>query len=448
TLSWKQSTHYDNKAGIIVNCVDCHLPPEGIDYVYAKAVTGMRDVYGKVFKDSADFNWSQKSQLEFAKAHVYKASCIHCHTNIFPRQLSQKGGDAHVYYDQNKETMRCINCHLHVGHFIEKPEEDLSVPEMKKLYTAAAVVDSFKNFTETIPNSYIYFNMVAIPKGEFTIGSPIDEEFRQDDEGPQKKIKIDPFWIGEIEVTWDEYQQFMKETGKEGRSEDQYAMIASGKKLDGITGPTPPYGNPGQGWGKGKFPAITMTHFAATVYCEWLSEKTGKKYRLPTEAEWEYACRGNKSGAYFFEGDPDDYSSETFLNNIFGADTSIINSYLIYKENSGFRTHLPNKVKANPFGLKNMLGNVKEFCSDFYSENIYSTYTDGQLNPKGPSAGDEKVVRGGSFKSDAADLRIAARDRTNLKGWMFTDPQVPKSRWWYSDCKDVGFRVVCEFENK
>jgi len=447
TQSWKLSTHYDNKAGIIVNCVDCHLPPEGIDYVYAKTLTGLRDVYGLIFKDSTEYNWGQKSQLEFAKKHVYKSSCIHCHTNLFPRQLSQKGGDAHVYYDQHKETLRCINCHLGVGHYHEKTEEEFIIPEMKSMYTSAAIVDSFKNFTETIPNSYIDFTMIAIPNGEFLIGSPPNEDFRKKDEGPQKKIKIDKFWMGEIEITWDEYLLFMKETGKEGRSEDQYAMLAEGVQIDGISGPTPPYGNPGQGWGKGKLPAITMTHYAATVYCEWLSEKTGKKYRLPTEAEWEYAARANSKGAYFFDGKPSDYSEETFWNSIFGADTSIINSYVIYKANSGFRTQLSNKVKPNPFGLKNMLGNVKEFCSDYYSENTYSNYHEGQVNPIGAAHGDEKVVRGGSYKSDAADLRISARDKTNNKEWMLTDPQIPKSRWWYSDSKDVGFRVVCEFQN-
>jgi formylglycine-generating enzyme required for sulfatase activity len=101
-------------------------------------------------------------------------------------------------------------------------------------------------------------------------------------------------------------------------------------------------------------------------------------------------------------------------------------------------------VKANPFGLKNMLGNVKEFCSDYYNENIYSEYDEGIKNPKGPSTGTEFVVRGGSFKSDASELRISARDKTDQKAWLVTDPQIPKSRWWYSDNKEVGFRVVCE----
>jgi formylglycine-generating enzyme required for sulfatase activity len=442
--SWKKSTHFDNKAGMAVKCVDCHLPPDGIEYTYAKIVTGLRDVYGTIFKDSSEYNWQEKSQLEFAALHVYKSGCLKCHTNIFPRQLSPKGGDAHVYYDQNKDKLRCINCHLHVGHYSEQIEEEREEIITYEKYESPAKVDSFINYTEKIPGSYISFNMIAVPEGEFIIGSPESEEFRENDEGPQRRIKLNGFWIGETEVSWNEYLQFMKETGKEGRSEDQLDAIRKNKDVDGITGPTPPYGNPGQGWGKGARPAITMTHYAAQVYCQWLSEKTGKKYRLPTEAEWEYACRAGTDGAYFFAGDPSDYSNETFWNSIFGADTANINSFAVYINNSGSQTHTPEFVKANPYGIKNMLGNVKEFCSDYYSEEAYENYSDGVLAPKGPDSGTEFVVRGGSYKSDASELRTANREMTNQKAWLMTDPQIPKSRWWYSDSKEVGFRVVCE----
>jgi formylglycine-generating enzyme required for sulfatase activity len=290
--------------------------------------------------------------------------------------------------------------------------------------------------------------MIAIPKGQFLIGSPADEEFRQEDEGPQVEVNINEFWMGETEVSWNEYQLFMKETGREGRSEDQINAIKNNLEIDGITGPTPPYGNPGQGWGKGDKPAITMTHYAAQIYCEWLSQKTGKKYRLPTEAEWEYACRAGTEGAYFFDGEPADYSEYKFWNQIFGSDTSIINSYIIYKRNSNSQTHKPSSVKSNPFGLKNMLGNVKEFCMDYYTVDIYKNYKDGISNPKGPEQGEQSVIRGGSYRSDPAELRVAARDKTNEKAWLITDPQIPKSRWWYSDNKEVGFRVVCENKDK
>ncbi len=111
--------------------------------------------------------------------------------------------------------------------------------------------------------------------------------------------------------------------------------------MDAISGPTPPWGAPDQGWGRGSRPAITMTWQAANVYCEWLSQVTGKKYRLPTEAEWEYAARGGSEKPYFFDGDPGKYTSKGFLKKIFGTDTSLISSNVIYKENSLAKTQEP-----------------------------------------------------------------------------------------------------------
>jgi len=101
----------------------------------------------------------------------------------------------------------------------------------------------------------------------------------------------------------------------------------------------------------------------------------------------------------------------------------------------------------NPFGLKNTSGNVAEFCSDYYSPTAYRNDSTDMVNPKGPARGSEHVIRGGSFKSDARDVRSAARDYTKTKAWLVTDPQIPKSIWWYSDCIDVGFRVVCEADS-
>ncbi|MBN1819820.1 MAG: SUMF1/EgtB/PvdO family nonheme iron enzyme, partial [Prolixibacteraceae bacterium] len=111
------------------------------------------------------------------------------------------------------------------------------------------------------------------------------------------------------------------------------------------------------------------------------------------------------------------------------------------------RTQEPSFVKANPFGLKNMLGNVAEFCLDYYDPAVYEKYPAGIIkNPRGPRSGEEHVIRGGSFLSSARELRAANRNYTKTKEWLVTDPQIPKSIWWYSDCKHVGFRVVCEFD--
>jgi formylglycine-generating enzyme required for sulfatase activity len=190
-----------------------------------------------------------------------------------------------------------------------------------------------------------------------------------------------------------------------------------------------------------------MTPHAAKTYCEWLTQKTGRKYRLPTEAEWEYAARGGTSGPYFFDGDQKKYNEERFLNKIFGADTSNINSHIVYNANSSGTTATPDAVHENPFGLVNMLGNVSEFCQDWYDEKAYAAYPEaGVINPTGPPEGTELVIRGGSFRSLSPEVRVAARDRTRTTAWLNTDPQIPKSIWWYSDCIHVGFRVVCEYE--
>jgi formylglycine-generating enzyme required for sulfatase activity len=282
--------------------------------------------------------------------------------------------------------------------------------------------------------------MVAINGGSFDMGSTDSEKLRNDDEGPVRKVTVSPFWIGEIEVSWNEYLAFFKATSSQGRTEGQ---VVKNRKTDAISGATPPWGAPDQGWGKATRPAITMSWYAANVYCKWLSKVTGKKYRLPTEAEWEYAARGGTNTPYFFEGDPKKFTSEGLLKKVFKPDTSNIASRVVYKVNSNSRTKDPSEVKANPFGLKNMLGNVAEFCSDYYAADFYRK--DSLLiNPKGPSNGKERVIRGGSFKSDARDVRSASRDFTKSKAWLVTDPQMPKSIWWYSDCIDVGFRVVCE----
>ena len=446
TKNWRFSTHFNNKSGIIVHCVECHLPPEGIPHLSAKATTGLRDLWGTLVKDAVDIDWLQKSTREAAIHHVYKKACVKCHQNLFSQDLSKKGEDAHLYYDQRRDELRCINCHLGVGHFREKKEEIVQT-EHYEIYQTPAEIDSFENFTEKVPETTIDFEMIAIPGGKFNLGSPESEPFRNEDEGPVLSVTISSFWMAKTEVSWSEYEAYYNETHSE---KPLYASAINNRnnlQVDGITGPTAPYGNPDQGWGRGRRPAITMTHFAAQQYCIWLSEKTGRMYRLPTEAEWEYACRAGTDGPYFFSGSPEDYSSDTFFNRIFGADTSIINSYVIYDLNSRSRTKQPDSVKPNAFGLVHMLGNVREFCSDIYSEDTYAGYTSGEkiIDPRGPDEGKDNVIRGGSYRSDAAYLRVAKRDHTRFDRWMLTDPQIPKSKWWYSDCNDVGFRVVCDY---
>ena len=298
TQSWKQSTHTDNLRGIRVHCVECHLPPYGEGYLTEKIHTGMRDVWGKLFKDPETMNWEAKSQAEYAKEHVFESSCIRCHQNNFPIGLTEAGREAHLYYDQYKENLHCINCHITVGHYdptklhIQNIGFGSETAEVSEVYTEPGAVDGLNSFTEYIPGTRVSFRMMAIPGGTFMMGSPDDEPFRNENEGPAREVTVSSFFMGRVEVSWNDYLAFFKQTAAEGKTADSYLNVGQAGEVDAISGPTPPWGAPDQGWGKGEMPAITMTHHAAEVYCQWLSQETGKKYRLSTEAEWEYAARG------------------------------------------------------------------------------------------------------------------------------------------------------------
>ena len=301
--SWKLSTHFNNKSGTIVHCVECHLPPAGHGYLFAKAKHGLKDAYGYFLKDSSKINWERKKLLESAKTFVYENSCLNCHENLFPVNLSVDGGNAHLFYTTSSDPLNCINCHLNVGHYdkfaIHAHDSGFGViaSASQTLFTEAATIEAFENFTEKIPSTGVSFDMVSIPGGTFDMGSSDDEQLRDKDEGPVRKVTLDSFWIAKTEVTWDEYMAFFRATGSQGRTEGQ---VVKNKNADAISGATPPWGAPDQGWGKGSRPAITMTWHAATVYCQWLSKVTGKKYRLPTEAEWEYCMPWRDKQSIFF----------------------------------------------------------------------------------------------------------------------------------------------------
>ncbi len=444
TTSWRLSTHYATKSGTIVQCVECHLPPGGVAYAAHKTRLGVRDVIGTLFKEQDSLYWEQRSQLEHAVTFVFAESCVACHPNLYPVELTDKGEEAHLHYENNIEEIPCIKCHMQVGHFDPDAEEidfGLVAAPSAEVYEAPAVVEGFTDYTEYIPSTTVSFEMVAIPGGTFRMGSPESEPYRRADEGPAHLVAVDSFWIGRIEVTWDEFEAWYRATRSEGRSDTR---LMEDEGVDAITGATPPYVPPDQGWGKGDRPAITMTHYAAEQYCRWLSEVTGKHYRLPTEAEWEYAARGGTDGPYFFDGSPTKYTERRWWNRLLGRNTTVLDSFVIHRGNGNGRTQPPSLVAPNPFGLRNMLGNVREFTADWYAADTYERRA-GQgtaVNPVGPDTGDERVVRGGSFRSDPADMRLAARDHTESRACFMTDPQVPKSRWWYSDCTDVGLRVV------
>ena len=362
--SWKLSKHVNNGSGVKTHCVACHLPPQSDTWNHytAKAKLGLKDVWSFMTKDSADFDWNTKSELEHAVKYIPNESCKECHQNLFPEGINQDGITAHLYYDENEKKLdlQCISCHLDAGHYNPDykhgkltgiPGAATATVDTSLYFKTATPVTSFTDYTEQIPGTAVAFKMVAIPGGTFKMGSTDKEPFHKADEAPVRNVTVSPFFMAEVEVTWDQYWAFYGQTMSEGRTppETVYANN-SNPDVDAISGPTPPFGFPDQGWGAGDRPAITMTHYAAETFCQWLSKQTGKKYRLPTEAEWEYAARGGTETPYFFTGNPKDFSDQGFWRKFFDAKTDSISSFVIYAKNSKNRTQEPGEVKANPFG--------------------------------------------------------------------------------------------------
>ena len=199
------------------------------------------------------------------------------------------------------------------------------------------------------------------------------------------------------------------------------------KKADAVTRPTPPYADETFGFGRKGQPVICITHHAAMEYCRWLSAKTGKIYRLPTEAEWEYACRAGTKTAYFWGDDP-----------------GKLGDYAWYVENAE-KPQPIGKKKPNPWGLYDIHGNVAEWCLDHYDPEAYKPFAADKPVVGPVVLPDAKeypyVARGGSWDDDADRLRSAARKASNPE-WSVQDPQRPQSIWWHTDATFVGFRIV------
>ena len=290
-------------------------------------------------------------------------------------------------------------------------------------------------YTQTIPGSEATFEMQPIPGGKFLLGSPASEPDRKPDEGPQIEVQIEPFWIGTHEVTWSQYKHYM-------------SMYVTFKKLAGaklqpvtpavkheiVTAPSSLYDptftfklgdSPNQ-------PAVTMSQFAAKQYTKWLSGISGLYFRLPTEAEWEYACRAGSTVAYSFGDDP-----------------AKLGEYAWYFDNSSERMHSVGEKKPNAWGLFDMHGNVSEWVIDEYTKDGHE-----RLKGKGTVAWNDaiawpkklfpRIVKGGGFEDDDAGCRVAARRKSDDDDWREEDPNFPQSPWWFTSqpALSVGFRPI------
>ena len=285
--------------------------------------------------------------------------------------------------------------------------------------------DEFIEYNQYILDNNLNLEMRPIVGGQFLMGSPLNENNRLADEGPVHKVEVDSFWMAKYETTWDLYNLFTS------RSLDNLQPKFNSNNevnidVDAVSGATTPYVEMSFGMGTDGFPAISMTQLAAKKFCQWLSAITGNFYRLPTEAEWEYACRAGSQSSYFF-----------------GDDINELSDYAWFKDNSGNKYQKVGLKLPNNWGLYDMHGNVSEWTLDAYSSTTYlKSLQNLSKNPyTKPLKLYPRVVRGGSWKNSHYRLRSASRQASS-KQWKKQDPQIPRSKWWHTDAQFVGFRVV------
>lgn len=227
-----------------------------------------------------------------------------------------------------------------------------------------------------IPNSLAKFNLIKLPDGTY--------------EKDGQKTVIKNLWISETEITWDVYSIY---AFKLDLTQEQQAVGFEAKSR-----PSKPYGAPDRGYGFKGYPAVGMHWNAAEFFCKWISEKTGKKFRLPTEAEWEYAAKAG------------------------GGMPANVDTVSWNWDTAEDKTMPVGKKTPNAWGLYDVLGNASEWC----------------LAPDGT-----RVVRGGSFKEKKNEINFTFRAPLSPK-WQEADAHTPKSVWWLSDGPQVGIRLICE----
>ena len=288
---------------------------------------------------------------------------------------------------------------------------------------AMTQTQDFEPYSQKIPGTDVEINMVPVEGGTYTMGRDDGEA----NEGPAREVEVESFWMAEHEMTWEQYDLFVREATSDleqqiaSDAEDLYGLTA-----DAVSLPTAPYVDMSFGMGRDGYPAISMTHYAAVMYAKWLTAKTGEFHRLPTEAEWEYACRGGIEGGYAFDGNA-------------GA----LEDYEWHEDNSDRSYNSVADKQANPLGLYDMKGNVSEWTMDQYHEDYYEMLEgDVAVNPWfKPDELYPRAVRGGSWRDTPEEARCTQR-RGSEERWKRQDPQVPKSLWWHTSADFVGFRVI------
>ncbi|MFO0427652.1 MAG: formylglycine-generating enzyme family protein [Planctomyces sp.] len=285
-----------------------------------------------------------------------------------------------------------------------------------------------------IPGTDVSIRMIPVPGGTFRIGSSAGEPGHQADEVSSLNWKTEPFWIAECETAWEQYKPFMSlyRVFKEFVTRNE-RLVTDANRIDAITAPTPLY-EPDFTFEFGenpKQPAVSMTQYAAKQFTKWISLCSEHNYRLPTEAEWEFACRAGTTTAWSF-----------------GDDAAKLPEYAWFAENAaGKGTRTVRSGQPNPWGLYDMHGNVAEWVLDAYApypDSEVERVRSGQDDWARPDRPYPRVVRGGSWEFSAIECRSASRLGSDDKAWKQYDPNLPNSPWWFTTdpARGVGFRIV------
>jgi len=305
-----------------------------------------------------------------------------------------------------------------------------------------------KPYAQQIPDTKVKFDMVPIPAGTFLMGSPDKESGHQKSEDPQIKVEVDAFWMGKHEVTRDEMEAFTKLSViyiQAAINIQKPKVIPKDKEADAVSIPTqiwePDMKTTLDAMGRhGGYPACLLTHFSVRQYTKWLSIKTGRFYRLPTEAEWEYAARAGTTTAYSFGDDPKQLGDYAwYFNNSEYDDPE--KRHPAY--GAGYRK--VGQKKPNAWGLYDMHGNVAEWCIDGFAKDHYAKFAGRKVKAMDiiawPTGLYPHVIRGGHWDASLEDCRSASR-LPSSKDYSRMDPNLPKSPWWHTDAFHVGFRLV------
>ena len=282
------------------------------------------------------------------------------------------------------------------------PASSYSLPLLSFLLlsTLRTEAQSFPVDSVAIPGTSVSIAFVTLPGGTATVGEA------------KVPVVLSPFAISATEVTHESYRIFQE------RENDTPLAATDDWDADAVSRPSPPYLDFTYGMGtRGGYPQVNTTQQAALRFCEWLYDKTGRFFRLPTEAEWEYACLAGRDA---YPATPE--------------------AAWLY-ENGEETYHLTGQLEANPWGLYDMLGNVSEWTLDEYVEDYTDRVrdqTDPWIRPDGKHS---RTVRGGSYDTYTAEAGCRAREKSSPR-WQARDPQIPKSKWWNVDSPFLGFRLV------